>query len=67
MEWEFKSEGINKDRNVYECYHKEFSDMVIAETADHARIKFKEMSTLMGKPIITKEDIRVKLLYELKK
>jgi len=53
---------INKLKNVYECKAGHITDLVLAETRDHAAIKFKELqSTIYGAPITVKVD--VKFLY----
>jgi len=62
MEFEQDRIVIYKLRNVYECKAGNVIDLVLAETRDHAAIKFKALSTIQGKPITV--DVDVKFLYK---
>jgi hypothetical protein len=61
MEMERPCTGIDRNKNVYECKTGTYTDLVLAETRDHAKEKFKRLTTIQGKTITT--DIEVKFLY----
>lgn len=58
MEWEFENGTVERIKNVYTCKAGNFEDMIIAESRDHAKIKFNQLTTLMGKPISNEVDVR---------
>lgn len=64
MEMERPCTGIDRNRNVYECKIGNHTDLVLAETRDHAAIKFKHLTTIQGKPITA--ECEVKFLYQVK-